>query len=244
MPKISVVMALYNTPLEYLSKTVESILNQSFKNFEFIVIDDASTVIYSDFFKKYADNRIKYIKLENNIGPGGARNFGIKQAQGEYVAVADSDDVYFPERLGVQCEFLDKNREISLLGASFRQSNNGKISKIIKSDADIKAFMLFNSPFANPIVMFRKSEFVENNLFYSEDKKFAEDYELWIDAMFKGLKMANLKQVLMTYTRRGGQLSKEKSDIQQEFLRSLYSKMLVKIGINPTAQELEQPPCL
>ena len=115
MSKISVVMALYNTPYDYLSATVESILNQTFKDFEFIIIDDASHVGhfgYGEFFEKFNDNRIKYFKLEKNSGPGHARNEGIKKAIGEYVAIVDSDDVYMPQRLELQAKFFDENPKI------------------------------------------------------------------------------------------------------------------------------------
>lgn len=239
MSKISAVMALYNTEYELLKPTVDSILNQTFADFELIIIDDASQVEYSEFFKNYNDERIKYFKLEKNSGPGHARNEGIKKASGEYVAIVDSDDIYLPQRFEMQAGFLDKNPEISLISCAFKQSNNGKIPPVIEEHEDIKIFMLFNSAFANPAVMFRRKEFIENNLFYPEDKNFGEDYELWINAMFANIKMANLKDVLMIYTRRPGQLSKTKSDKQTEILKELYKKILTRININPTNEELD-----
>lgn len=238
MSKISAIMALYNTPYDLLNLTVQSILNQTFKDFELIIIDDASTIDYKDFFEKFNDERIKYFKLENNAGPGHARNEGIKKAKGEYIAIVDSDDIYLPQRFEIQTTFLDKNTEISLISCAFKYSNNGKIPPVVEQDEDIKTFMIFNSPFANPAVMFRKNVFLEKNLFYPEDINFGEDYALWINAMFAGLKMANLKDILMIYTRRKGQLSKEKSDIQISILKSLYKKILLNIGLTPSEEEL------
>ena len=78
--KLSAVMALYNTPYEYLQKTVESILNQSFQDFELIIVDDCSTIEYEEFLSQFNDSRIKYHKLEKNSGPSNARNYGIKIA--------------------------------------------------------------------------------------------------------------------------------------------------------------------
>ena len=239
MPKISAVMALYNTPYNYLQSTVESLLNQTFNDFELIVIDDASTVDYSVFFEQFNDERIKYFKLEKNAGPGHARNEGIKKATGEYIANCDSDDVYLPQRLELQAKFLDENPNISLIGTTFRFSNKKRLSILPLNDADIKTFMLFNSPLCNPTIMFRREEFVSKNLFYPEDINFAEDYELWIDAMFSGVKMANLEDFLMIYTRRAGQLSKEKSEKQIAILKKLYAKILSNIGIEATPAQLE-----
>lgn len=239
MPKISAVMALYNTPFSFLQATVESILNQTFVDFELIIVDDASELKYQDFFARFNDDRIKYFKLEENFGPGKARNYGIKKAIGEYVAIVDSDDIYLPQRFERQVDFLDKNPEISLISCAFKQSNNGKIPKVVEINEDIKLCMLFNSPFANPAMMFRRNVFVEKKLYYPEDKKFGEDYELWINAMFAGVKMANLNEVLMIYTRRPGQLSKAKEDLQENILKNLYKKILLKIGIEATKEEID-----
>jgi glycosyltransferase involved in cell wall biosynthesis len=238
-PKISVVMALYNTPYNYLKTTVESILNQTLNDFELIVIDDASSVEYREFFEQFNDERIKYFKLEQNGGPGKARNEGIKKASGEYIAIADSDDIYMPERFQVQADFLDKNLEISLISCSFKQSNNGKISSIVENNEDIKIEMLFNSQLANPAVMFRRNIFTEKNLFYPENINFAEDYQLWINAIFVGVKCANLKDVLMIYTRRSGQLSKEKSDKQAAILKNIYKNLFSKMPLNASQEELD-----
>lgn len=239
MPKISVVMALYNTPYNFLQATVESLLKQTFSDFELIITDDASTMDYSEFFAKFNDDRIKYTKLEQNAGPGHARNQGIKKATGEYVAIADSDDVYLPQRLELQAKFFDENPGISLSGTTFRFSNRKKPSSMPLNDIDIKTFMLFNSPMCNPSVMFRREEFISKNLFYPEDINFAEDYELWIDAMFKGVKMSNLKENLMIYTRRPEQLSRAKSEKQTALLKKMYSKILSNIGLEATQEELD-----
>ncbi len=238
MPKISAVMPLYNTPFEYLNATVESILNQTFTDFELIVIDDASTVEYKDFFENLNDSRIKYFKLEKNNGAGHARNEGNKKAQGEYIAVIDSDDVSLPERFKLQAQFLDKNPEISILGTGFRFSNRKNPAQTICDNNEIKNFLLFNSPLCNPTVMFRKKDLISRNLLFNETANFAEDYSLWIDAAFAGLKFANLKEMLLIYTRRPGQLSKEKEEIQVAILKDLYKCIFVKLGFEATDEEL------
>lgn len=238
-PKISAVMALYNTPYKLLKKTVKSILNQTFADFELIVIDDDSSVQYKEFFDNFDDERIKYFKLDNNEGPGGARNEGIKKALGEYVAIVDSDDIYMPKRFELQKSFLDKNPDISLLSGVLQFSNNKKKSTVMEKDKDIKTFMLFNSALTNAAVMFRKNIFIEKNLFYPEKLTFGEDYSLWLDAMFADIKMANLNENLMIYIRRKNQLSKTKIDKQTSILKDLYKKIFSHLQLDFNQEEID-----
>ena len=239
MPKISAVMALYNTPYHYLEVTVKSILEQTFSDFELIIIDDASSMKYEAFLKEFNDDRIKYVKLEKNAGPGHARNVGIKMAQGEYVAITDSDDVYMPQRFELQKKFFEQHPEVSLTGCTFRFSNRKKLSFVPIGEENIKMFMLFNSPLNNSTIMFRREEFVQKDLYYIEDINFGEDYELWINAMFSDVKMANLEDFLMIYTRRPGQLSKARLEKQIAILKRLYKKMFAKIGFEASQDELD-----
>lgn len=237
-PNISAVMALYNTPYKLLEKTVKSILNQTFTDFELIIIDDASNIEYKDFFGKFNDERIKYFKLEKNSGPGKARNIGIKKTLGNYIAIVDSDDIYKPKRFETQVNFLQTNPEISLVSCAFKFSNKWKISSVIEHNEDIKSALLFNSALSNPAVMFNRKEFLDKNLFYQEDINFAEDYSLWIDAMLSGIKMANLKDVLMIYTRRKNQLSRTRKNEQTEIIKNLYKKIISKLDIQASDEEI------
>jgi len=239
MPKISAIMALYNTPYDYLQKTIKSILSQTFEDFELIIIDDASTMKYEEFFKNYNDKRIKYFKSEKNAGPGHTRNIGIKKATGEYIAITDSDDIYFPQRFELQAAFLDKNTDISLIGCSFRFSNRKKVSVIPIDNKDVRIAMLFNSSLNNSTIMFRREELAQKNLYYVENINFGEDYEFWIQAMFADIKFANLKDNLMIYTRRQGQLSKIKKESQINLLKLLYKKMFLKLGLDASQKELD-----
>lgn len=239
MPKISAVMALYNTPYNYLQATVESILSQTFTDFELIVVDDASSMDYEHFFEEFKDKRIKYFKSQQNCGPGYARNLGIKKALGEYIAIVDSDDIYLPKRFEIQADFLDRNSRISLISCAFKQSNNGRVPSIIDDDEDIKISMLFNSQLANPAVMFRKNIFIEKNLLYPENTNFGEDYQLWLNAMFAGIKMENLEDVLMIYTRRKSQLSKTRLNEQIKILKNIYKNIFSNFGMDVSQSEID-----
>ena len=118
MPEVSIVMPVYNTKAEYLREAVESILKQTFKDFEFLIIDNGSEAYIERALRKYKDTRIKYLKINKNQGQAYARNYGIEKAKGTYVAFMDSDDVSLPERLEEQVKFLNEHIYIGCLGCT------------------------------------------------------------------------------------------------------------------------------
>lgn len=128
MPKISVLMPVYNTEEEYLREAIESILNQTYTDFEFLIVDDKSTNNAPDVIAEYAkkDKRIKVIQGLHK-GIGFVRNLGIKEAQGEYIAWLDSDDISLPERLEKQVSYLEKNNDITICCTAFKIIPSNKI---------------------------------------------------------------------------------------------------------------------
>jgi glycosyltransferase involved in cell wall biosynthesis len=119
-PKISVIMAAYNSQ-EFIALAIESIINQTFKEWELIIINDASTDRTYNILKSYKkiDKRIRIINLKNNSGPSKARNEGLKIAKGIYIAILDSDDISLPNRLRMQYDYLEKNKETFLVCSEF-----------------------------------------------------------------------------------------------------------------------------
>ncbi len=224
---ISVVMTVYNTKESYLKEAIESILNQTYANFEFIIINDGSTNNVEEVILSYQDDRIKYYKQENK-GISASRNFGIKVSNGEYIAVMDSDDIAVPERLEKEINFLENNFEYSLVGSWFKVFPRNEIVKTIKEpkllDFFKRCWLIHSS------VMFRKKDFVENNLFYNESLNCAIDYDLWCRAVTK-LKFYNLQEILINYrvegqgiaTKRRDERIKNTINIQQTILDSLTS---------------------
>ena len=104
MPKISVIMTVYNTEEKYLREAIESVLNQTFSDFEFIIVDDGSTNNAVEVVKSYRDERIKLVLNGKNLGMAKSSNIGLEMAQGEYIARMDSDDISLPERFEKQVE--------------------------------------------------------------------------------------------------------------------------------------------
>ena len=193
--KISVIMPVYNTKEEYLREAIESILNQTYSNFEFIIVNDGSTNNAEDVILSYKDKRIVYIKQENK-GVSAASNNGWEKAQGEYIARVDSDDISYPDRFEKQIKFLEENPEYSLVG-SWTEILGTK--RIIKLPQDIKLMdLLADCPFIHSSIMFRKADFDKYNLRYPNNMNLAEDYMLYAKAI-QYLKMTNLQEVLLKY---------------------------------------------
>jgi len=199
--KISVLMSVYNGE-KYLKEAIESILNQTFKNFEFIIINDGSTDRTKRIIHSFQDDRIKYIENEKNIGLTKSLNIGIKEAKGEYLARMDADDVSLNVRLKTQYNFLENNKDIGILGSAMLiiDSNGQVVGKSKKPDKHylIKWRCFFGYPMAHPTIMGRMDIFKEN--LYNEMFISSQDTELWSRLIFeKNIIFANTNQYLHKY---------------------------------------------
>lgn len=199
MPKVSVVMAVYNGE-KYLKDAIESILDQTFRDFEFIIVDDGSTDKTLEILKEYErkDKRIKIIINKANIGLTKSLNKAIKEAKGEYIARQDDDDISLPERLKKQVEFLNRNEKIGIVGTFYYEIN--KKGKIIGkktfpcSDERLKKTLIKYNPFFHSSVLIRREVFSRVGL-YDESFKRAQDYELWF-RVANFYKLANIPEFL------------------------------------------------
>lgn len=211
MPKISVVMPVYNTKEEWLREAIESILNQSYKDFEFIIIDDGSDESIEPVVNSYNDDRIVFIR-QNNQGIARSLNSGFKIAKGEYIARMDSDDISMPERFEKQVTFLDNNPQITVLGSWFETFPKKEVYKHPKNPKylDFTKFCCI----AHPSVMLRRSVFEKFNLTYNPNYK-CEDYELWSRAV-RILDFYNLQEVLLKYRVHSSNASKPNPDFDAD----------------------------
>jgi hypothetical protein len=177
-------MPVYNG-MPYLPAAVESILSQSFSDFEFIIVNDCSTDNSLEYLMGLRDERVKVISLEKNLGVTAALQVGIKLVSGKYVARLDADDVAKQERLSQQVEFMEANPEIGLLGSSYELiDSNGTFIRYVdisRDDIEIRWRLLFKNPFFHSTVMFRHDMVKEHQLNYT--RKYGEDYQLWIDIL-------------------------------------------------------------
>lgn len=178
-PKISVIMSVYNGE-RYLREAIESVLNQSFTDFEFIIVNDASTDSSLEIIQSYDDERIKVIDNETNIGLTKSLNKAVKQARGEYIARQDADDISLPNRLEEQLRYFEQHPEVALLGTSiYIIDENGKILGKRTLSADPSKNFFQGSWFAHGSAMF-KNEVVHALGRYNELFRYCQDYELWL----------------------------------------------------------------
>ena len=200
---ISVIMSVYNGE-KYLVQAIDSILNQTYQNFEFIIIEDCSTDNSLDILEEYAkkDSRIKIIKKEKNIGIKGFienLNLGISIAKGKYIARMDQDDVSLPERFQKQVDFLENNPEITLVGAQLNLINeqNKITGEAIAAlqHRDIVKRITSQIQLFHPVIMFRKDQ----NIQYREKFIYCEDYDLYLNLITQGKKLANINEKLLHY---------------------------------------------
>ncbi len=207
IPKISVIMPCYNPDKKWLREAVESILNQTYKDFEFIILDDGSTNNIEEVINEYKHSemgsKIKYIKLPHR-GISETLNTGFDEAQGEYIARMDADDISLPDRFKIQVEFLDNNLEYSVVGSSIEIFGTGNY--IWNYPQTPKYFDFLKGCFiAHPVVMLRKKDFDKYNLRYKSDIA-CEDYELWSRAI-RYVKFYNLPISLLKYRLHGDNIS-------------------------------------
>ncbi|NES18037.1 MAG: glycosyltransferase [Symploca sp. SIO3E6] len=199
MPKVTVLMAVYNGE-RYLREAMDSILAQTFKDFEFLIINDGSTDSTREIICSYDDLRIRLIDNEQNLGLTRSLNKGWKLAEGEFIARQDADDVSEPERFTKQVAFLEAHSEVALLGSWFKNiDSQGNLIGEYDEPCDttgIRWKILFYCPFIHGSVMFRKQTITEQIGFYNERFVYAQDYDLWW-RITRHLQVANLDEYLM-----------------------------------------------
>ncbi len=202
-PLVSVIMPVYNAE-RYLSSAVESILNQSYKHLEFIIINDGSTDSSMEILKDYQsrDNRITLLNQPNNLGIVHSLNAGLFVSKGKLIARMDADDISLPERLSHQVDFMEGNPEVGLLGCKARYID--QYGDLLASppmqhgDLAIRWQMLFGSPFFHSSVMVRASTLQRHGFRYEVAALHAEDYQLWSRIMLYA-KAENLRKILLYY---------------------------------------------
>ncbi|MGN5594074.1 glycosyltransferase [Stutzerimonas nitrititolerans] len=223
-PIISVIMSVYNSE-EYLAEAIESIISQTFTDFEFILINDGSDDNSLDIIKLYMgkDGRLILINRENKGLPA-SLNEGIAQAKGKYIARMDADDIALPERLQAQYNFMESNPKVDVCG-SFAQffGASSRVARPYTTNKDIAIHALFACPMVHPTVIAKKSFF---NILYNTDFFKAQDYELWTRGITQGYVFANINQVLMLYRVRSGVNSSSEQVFFSAKARSKYIESL------------------
>lgn len=198
---ISVVMAVYNTNEEYLRESIESILGQTYKNFEFLIVDDGSNSVTKNILKEYTDKRIRILENFTNIGLTKSLNRALREARGKYIARMDADDVSYVERLEKQMQYMERHPEVGVLGCWTSNNIDREINHwhgAVPSEWRRVAMLFANCGVCHPSAFIRRSVMNKNQLLYDERIEKSQDYELWI-RLLNCSEMAVYPQTLLMY---------------------------------------------
>lgn len=232
LPLVSVLMPVYNGE-KYLKEAIESILNQTYTNFEFIIINDGSTDKSEEIILSYTDTRINYISNSANIKLIKTLNVGLNAATGKYICRMDADDISLQNRIELQVDFMENHPKYVLAGTYVNTINElGQLQKTIEyytQDEDLRFAMIHYCPFIHPSVILRSDILKKTNFHYLEDYIHAEDYHLWTILANEG-KVANIPLYLLNYRVHPEQISSvneqfqllQMKRIQEAYLRWLF----------------------
>lgn len=207
-PKVSVIMAAYNAE-PYIAEAIDSIIEQTYQDWELIVIDDGSIDCTADIVNKYNDKRIRYLANDKNYGQGVTRNRGISVAQGKYIAIMDADDIAFPNRLRHQVDYMDNNADVWIVGAtSIAESEDGssRIVRCSENENELLAILPFSSPFAHSTWMMNRNA-MGKECHYRDDYLKSQDYELLCRTWMKGGRIGAINSPLIHYRNRTESIS-------------------------------------
>jgi len=214
-PIVSVIMAAYNAE-KHISASIESIINQTFNNFELLVINDGSTDNTQSIVKEYCkkDSRIILLNNDKNLFVIKSRNKGIEKAKGKYIAILDSDDLALPNRLEYQVKYLENNPDIFLIGSSaYIIDENDKVENSFIAPTGYEK--LKNNINKNNLIYHSTVMFRNENVFYREKMIYCEDYDLILRLFSEGKKIDNLSDILISYRQTSNSLSKTKNRLVQ-----------------------------
>ena len=227
---ITVIMSTYNTNDSYLLKAVDSIVGQTYKNIELIVIVDGGE--YDGCLSKINDKRLRVVVHENSLGLATRLNEAIKMARGKYVARMDSDDYALPNRLEKQYGFMERHPEIDVCGMFARKFGAEKkaLISVNTSSRYIETELFINNVLWHPTIMLRRSTISKYNIEYNENFSCAQDYELW-SRLCGIVKFAIIPEVGLLYRVHDGQISKSKRKKQIEFRNEIITNNMSRLKL-------------
>jgi glycosyltransferase involved in cell wall biosynthesis len=239
-PQVTFLLPVYNAA-DTVADTVESILSQTYEEFELLIIDDASTDDSAELLATFEDPRIRIHRNETNLELARTLNRGLSLARGNYIARIDADDICLPHRAVTQVDFLDKNPHIAVVGSQVETFSDdiftpGTVIPYPADPAAVAAGLVFRNTLAHPSVMLRKSALA--GVRYNETIRRAQDYALWADCILHGLQLANIPQVLLRYRVHAGQATVRESFASLATGAAVRRHLLERLGLAPTSEQL------
>jgi glycosyltransferase involved in cell wall biosynthesis len=228
-PKITVLMPVYNCEL-YVREAVESILNQTYTDFELLIIDDASTDTTASIVRTYNDSRIQLIEKPVNTGYTNSLNQGLKIAKGKYIARMDGDDSCKPDRFSKQVAYLNAHPETVLCATAFKVIGREIYFGSPQNHDAIKLALLDGNCICHSSVMMRKETLDIHSVIYDKTKEPAEDYAMWIRLLFLG-KLHILPEILVEYRVYANQVSSKRAEEQMKIDIELKFQLLSYLDV-------------
>lgn len=239
MPKVSVLMPVYNAQ-DYLAEAIDSVLSQTFTDWELIIGDDGSTDGTEDIIRLYTDKRISYLKNDCNIGHTKTKYSLLDHSQGEYIAFLDADDVSLPDRFALQVQFLDNNPDYGLCGTwgimIDPEGNTIKKMTFINQNEYLRCALLFNTAFLQSSIMVRRD--LMKDYYLDEDILLVEDYNFEC-LVSRHTKVENITKDLVKYRWHNSNISNTKQDILKNLNKKIYLRELKPLDIDASDLELD-----
>jgi hypothetical protein len=238
MSLITVIMPVYNGE-EYVREAIDSILGQTFKDFELLVLDDGSSDRSAAIVKLYQDQRIRLIENPTNLGLVPTLNRGLDQARGTFIARMDSDDRSLPQRFARQLEFLRAHPDVGICGTWMEAIGDraGYIWRYPTEHERIRASLLFESVLAHPSVMMRREMLERHGLRYSMTYRDAEDYGMWFEAAQR-FALANVPEVLLQYRKHAQQTVQAQQQVRLAAASRVRREQIERLGLRPAPDEI------
>lgn len=236
---VSVNIVVYNGA-RFIADAIQSIIDQTYTDFELIIVDDGSTDKTVSIIETFNDKRIHIIKHKKNLGSLNARITALDASNGEYIAILDADDIAMPNRLKIQSEFLKKNTDYGLVGgiAEIIDENGDKINKtqsISLSAEQTKVYLLFKNCFTHSAVMYRKK--MLNKFGFEKEVILSEDYDV-ITKIATEMKVMNLPEIVVQYRKHNRNISRNNYKIAKN-QRTIISNQISFLGITPSKNNLD-----
>ncbi|MDE2322411.1 MAG: glycosyltransferase family 2 protein [candidate division NC10 bacterium] len=241
-PRVTVLIPVYNRE-KYVAAAIESILVQSFTNFELLLIDDGSTDDSVEVLQSYTtDPRVRLVCNEHNLGIPKTRNRGIDLACGEYIAMLDSDDWAYPTRLEKQVAFLDRHSDFAVVGAWATEMDEtgrslSRDKRRFVSPGELQSRLLFRCSLCTSSIMTRKA--ILQDYGYREQYAVCEDFDLFV-RVAKHYKLGNLPETLVRKRTHAGNIGREKAQLTKAKNQEIASAQLTELGVTFTATDLER----
>ena len=236
---VSILLPVYNGET-YLAESLDSVLAQTYQNWELVIINDGSTDGTESLISKYQDKRIRYLPNDGNKGIIFSLNRGLRESNGAYIARLDADDIALPHRLEKQVRFLSENPDYAMCGSYFQTiDSNGRFLKNVRFPAnnrDAQSYLLLHNCFCHSAIMMRTS--IAKELKYDEKFQVCEDYDLWYRISRSG-KILNLPEFTTLYRVHDNNMSTRKSEIMFAHVNKINIRILDDLGIEYSKTELD-----